>query len=83
MHFDSDDEGVGGVRNPIISTVIYLTDGVGGPTLVTDQVLATAPSINRLLRLDLRVTCQLVDTLAQNGCVWSGRAPRAPQINRL
>ncbi len=25
LHFDSDDEGTGGVRNPIISTVIYLT----------------------------------------------------------
>ncbi|GLC40893.1 hypothetical protein PLESTB_000011700 [Pleodorina starrii] len=39
LHFDSDDEGVGGVRNPIVSAVIYLTGGVGGPTLVTPQLL--------------------------------------------
>ena len=38
LHFDSDDEGVGGVRNPLVSTVLYLSDeGCGGPTLVTDQ----------------------------------------------
>ena len=30
----------GGVRHPIISTVLYLTPGgLGGPTLVTDQTL--------------------------------------------
>ncbi|GLI68215.1 hypothetical protein VaNZ11_012559, partial [Volvox africanus] len=39
LHFDSDDEGVGGVRNPIVSGVVYLTGGVGGPTLVTPQLL--------------------------------------------
>ena len=40
MHFDSDDEGVGGVRNPIASAVIYLsTTALGGPTLVTTQRL--------------------------------------------
>ncbi|KAG2486024.1 hypothetical protein HYH03_015337 [Edaphochlamys debaryana] len=39
LHFDSDDEGVGGVRNPIVSCVIYLSGGVGGPTLVTPQLL--------------------------------------------
>ena len=40
MHFDSADEGVGGVRNPIASTVIYLSSsGLGGPTLVTTQRL--------------------------------------------
>ena len=27
LHFDSDDEGIGGVRNPIISTVVYLQAG--------------------------------------------------------
>ena len=38
LHFDSDDEGRGGVRNPLVSTVLYLSDeGCGGPTLVTDQ----------------------------------------------
>lgn len=40
FHFDSEDEGRGGVRHPIISTVLYLTPGgLGGPTLVTDQTL--------------------------------------------
>lgn len=38
VHFDSDDEGIGGIRNPIVSSALYLTGGgVGGPTLVTDQ----------------------------------------------
>ena len=39
LHFDSDDEGRGGVRNPVCSTVINLsTDtGVGGETLITTQ----------------------------------------------
>ena len=39
MHFDSDNEGMGGVRNPIISTILYITDGTGGPSLVTNQKL--------------------------------------------
>ena len=39
MHFDSDDEGRGGVRNPIISTILYITEGAGGPSLVTNQKL--------------------------------------------
>ena len=39
MHYDSDNEGIGGVRNPICSCVVYVVapPGVGGPTLVTDQ----------------------------------------------
>jgi len=49
MHFDSDDEGRGGVRNPLISTILYITEQdattnekylpVGGPSLVTNQKL--------------------------------------------
>ena len=40
MHFDSADEGVGEVRNPIASAVLYLScSGLGGPTLVTTQRL--------------------------------------------
>lgn len=39
MHFDSDDEGRGGIRNPIISTILYITAGCGGPSLVTNQKL--------------------------------------------
>jgi hypothetical protein len=38
LHFDSDDEGRGGVRNPVCSTVLTLTErGMGGETLVTSQ----------------------------------------------
>ena len=37
MHFDSDDEGRGGVRNPVMSTILYLTAGSGGPSLITTQ----------------------------------------------
>ena len=38
MHFDSDDEGLGGViRHPICSAIVYVTGGIGGPTLVTNQ----------------------------------------------
>jgi len=40
LHFDSDDEGRGGVRNPIVSTVICVEGGVGGPTLVTTQKIS-------------------------------------------
>ena len=39
MHFDSDDEGRDGIRNPIISTILYVTAGCGGPSLVTNQKL--------------------------------------------
>ena len=42
MHFDSDDEGMGGViRHPICSAIVFVTGGVGGPTLVTDQTSAS------------------------------------------
>ena len=38
LHFDSDDEGRGGVRNPICSTVLYLSSCKdGGETLITTQ----------------------------------------------
>lgn len=37
MHFDSDDEGREGIRNPIASCVVYLSDSCGGPTVVTSQ----------------------------------------------
>jgi hypothetical protein len=42
MHFDSDDEGRGGViRNPIVSTIIYITADAGGPSLITNQRLSS------------------------------------------
>ncbi|KAG9407674.1 hypothetical protein AC1031_002392 [Aphanomyces cochlioides] len=37
FHFDSADEGRGGVRNPIVSTVMFIEAPCGGPTCVTDQ----------------------------------------------
>ena len=41
MHYDSDNEGIGGVRNPICSCIIYVNaPGVGGPTVVTNQKLS-------------------------------------------
>jgi methyl-CpG-binding domain protein 4 len=41
LHFDSDDEGRGGLRHPIVSTILYITasGGGGGPSLVTNQRL--------------------------------------------
>jgi len=40
LHLDSLDEGKGYVRHPLVSCVLYLSEsqGVGGPTLMTDQV---------------------------------------------
>lgn len=37
LHFDSDDEGRGGVRNPLCSSVLTLSRNVGGETLITTQ----------------------------------------------
>ena len=39
LHFDSDDEGRGGIRNPVLGSIFYLSGGVGGPSLVTNQQL--------------------------------------------
>ena len=43
LHFDSDDEGRGGVRNPVCSTILYLSNDhrIGGPSLVTNQRLTS------------------------------------------
>ena len=65
MHFDSDDEGRGGVRNPIVSTILYITADGGGPSLVTNQRLDSTyladkgwlahPKPKRLVAFDGRV----------------------------
>jgi len=47
LHFDSDDEGRGGVRHPIVSVALYLTGGVGGPTLITEQHAARSTGLPR------------------------------------
>jgi hypothetical protein len=39
LHYDSDDEGRGGIRNPIVTSVLFLQGEVGGPTLLTTQRL--------------------------------------------
>jgi hypothetical protein len=67
LHFDSDDEGLtregGKPVHPICSTVLYLDEGVGGPTVVTDQLLGGGlaqngwlcyPKTNRLVLFDAR-----------------------------
>jgi hypothetical protein len=71
FHFDSDEPKlergngeIGAVTHPIFSTIIYLTPGlVGGPTLVTDQLLSGAlatkgwlvlPALNRVAVFDGR-----------------------------
>jgi hypothetical protein len=39
LHWDTDAEGVSGVKNPLVSVIIYLSYGVGGPTAMTEQRL--------------------------------------------
>lgn len=41
LHYDSDDEGQGGARHPLVSSAVFVDapSGVGGPTLVTTQRL--------------------------------------------
>ncbi len=51
-----------GVRNPIVSTIVYLSEGSGGPTLMTTQHIADKtlaargwlafPKLNRLVAFD-------------------------------
>eukprot|EP00758_Cryptobia_borreli_P017400 Tbor_TRINITY_DN6188_c1_g1::TRINITY_DN6188_c1_g1_i1::g.22240::m.22240 len=63
MHFDSDNEGREGIRNPTIGSIFYLSgDSCGGPTLLTGQRLGDTqltddgwlvwPKENRLLLFD-------------------------------
>lgn len=63
MHFDSEDEGQGELRHPIVSTVLYISDR-GGPTLITSQLpgdqhvctkaFVAFPKANRLVAFDGR-----------------------------
>ena len=71
MHYDSVDEGKDGIRNPIATSIYYLSERVGGPTVVTDRyqgqhTLRTPrspknngwlcfPKLNRLSTIDGRV----------------------------
>ena len=48
MHYDSENEGKGTVRHPILSTVLYLSsNNIGGPTFVTNQLLTDQTLANR------------------------------------
>merc|ERR1740139_17980 len=83
LHFDSDDEGRDGVRNPIVSSALYLTSDIGGPTLVTDQAIgssrlalrgwATLPHTNRLLMFNGKY---LHGVIPGRGCVPTGDPSR-------
>lgn len=39
LHYDSDDEGRGGIRHPTVTSVTFIDGSVGGPTLMTNQQL--------------------------------------------
>ena len=39
LHWDSDAEGLNGLRHPIVSSIIYLSENIGGATLITEQKL--------------------------------------------
>ena len=63
FHFDSDNEGcTKTIRNPICSCVLYLTGNIGGPSVITNQRLASQnlatagwmsyPEVGRLLVFD-------------------------------
>jgi len=45
LHFDSHDEGVGGVKHPICSAIVYVDGECGGPTLVTNQKDEKSPKL--------------------------------------
>lgn len=62
FHFDSENEGKGRIRHPLLSTVLYLSDNeCNGPTLITNQKLGgdladkgwiAIPKVNRLVAFD-------------------------------
>ncbi len=66
MHYDSENEGIGKVRHPIVSCVLYFSEeDVGGPTIMTTQTLQSdklesslayicPPKPNRLCVFDAR-----------------------------
>lgn len=64
LHFDSDDEGRGGIRHPTVGSVLFIDGEIGGPTLMTNQKLGgmladkgwlVHPRSNRLVLFDGRV----------------------------
>eukprot|EP00979_Chaetoceros_neogracilis_P010739 scaffold2581_cov280-Chaetoceros_neogracile.AAC.3 len=73
LHFDSDDEGKGGVRNPIISTILYLSTSpnIGGPSLITNQRLTST----KLASKGWLAHSQLSRLVAFDGQVLHGVVP--------
>ncbi|KOO29479.1 hypothetical protein Ctob_008820, partial [Chrysochromulina tobinii] len=88
LHFDSDKEGEGGLRHPLVSSALYLTGGIGGPTLVTEQRMGqplskrgwmVTPHENRYLLFDGRVLHGVVPgngPVAHDGGVAEGSERR-------
>eukprot|EP00927_Polykrikos_kofoidii_P073131 TRINITY_DN69204_c0_g1_i1.p1 TRINITY_DN69204_c0_g1~~TRINITY_DN69204_c0_g1_i1.p1 ORF type:complete len:609 (-),score=81.90 TRINITY_DN69204_c0_g1_i1:202-2028(-) len=88
LHFDSDDEGIGGARHPICSVVVFVDapDGFGGPTLVTDQRLGDKslarkgwlahPRVGRLVVFDGSVLHGVVPAWGESPAVSSPGARR-------
>lgn len=82
MHYDSDNEGIGGVRNPICSCILYVIapPGVGGPTLVTNQKLSKAQLGNK----GWLVTPRQGRLAAYDGTYFHGVVPgcgKAPSVS--
>mmetsp|Transcript_36840 Transcript_36840/g.42413 ORF Transcript_36840/g.42413 Transcript_36840/m.42413 type:complete len:510 (-) Transcript_36840:31-1560(-) len=78
LHFDSDDEGRGGVpRHPIVSTVLYLSSHskVGGPTLVTNQRLRNPTTTNLNSVHGWLVACKPARLVCFEGSVLHGVIP--------
>ncbi|KAG5178768.1 hypothetical protein JKP88DRAFT_201455 [Tribonema minus] len=91
LHFDSDNEGQGTVRNPILSSVIYLheDESVGGPTLMTNQRLGARladrgwlvfPRANRLVSFDGAVLHGVVPGRSGGGGNAAGGAAGARRV---
>ncbi|KAL1507032.1 hypothetical protein AB1Y20_007894 [Prymnesium parvum] len=86
LHYDSDDEGRGGVRNPTVSSALYLSEAVGGPTLVTSQRLShprlathgwtATPRVNRVLYFDGALLHGVVPGRGPVGAAASPRGTR-------
>lgn len=78
LHFDSDDEGRGGVpKHPIVSTVLYLSSHskVGGPTLVTNQRLRNPTTTNLNSVHGWLVACKPARLVCFEGSVLHGVIP--------
>ncbi|GFH19189.1 uncharacterized protein HaLaN_16096 [Haematococcus lacustris] len=92
LHFDSANEGnegrQGAVSNPLVSSVLYLTDAVGGPTLVTPQRFMQtrmAQHGDRVTALQISSDSRWLISASLDGClrVWDIAASHCLQALRL